>query len=312
MSEKMYTIGELSKLSGVSVRRIRFYADKGLLPPSTRTFSGYRVFSEADAARLDLIRALREAGVGLGIIKKVLSRRLSLSEVLEMRLETLESDIASQRRIAAVLRATLKIPNPTEPDLRRLWTMTTLSNTQFRAMIERFFDKAAEGAEISDAWRRQMIDAGTAGLPDDPTAEQIDAWNEITAIITDDSFVAEMRAGMSSMWTGGFDAATYAKASGATMREVQAAIAAGEKPASEAGRAIARDWLESSAEAMRREPDEAFMEWHLDQYRKHHSRSARYQELLAILRGDNSGKAQGAEWRWINDAMRALLAGRLN
>ncbi|MGO4840581.1 MerR family DNA-binding transcriptional regulator, partial [Rhizobiaceae sp. 2RAB30] len=35
----MYTIGELSKLSGVSVRRIRFYADKGLLPPSTRTFS---------------------------------------------------------------------------------------------------------------------------------------------------------------------------------------------------------------------------------------------------------------------------------
>ncbi|WP_216361261.1 MerR family DNA-binding transcriptional regulator [Caulobacter mirabilis] len=49
MSEEMYTIGELSRLSGVSVRRLRFYSDKGLLPPATRTESGYRLYSEADA-----------------------------------------------------------------------------------------------------------------------------------------------------------------------------------------------------------------------------------------------------------------------
>ena len=34
MKQRTYGIGEASRLSGVSVRRLRFYADKGLLPPA--------------------------------------------------------------------------------------------------------------------------------------------------------------------------------------------------------------------------------------------------------------------------------------
>lgn len=120
MNGRTYSIGELSALSGVTVRRIRFYSDKGLLPPAARTAAAYRVFSEADLARLDLIRALREAGLSLETIRKVLSRRLTLAGVLRMRLGTLEAEIASRRRIAAVLKATLRISDPTESDLRRL------------------------------------------------------------------------------------------------------------------------------------------------------------------------------------------------
>src|ERR1700722_18926519 len=108
MTGSSHTIGEISNVSGVSVRRIRFYSDKGLLPPMGRTSKGYRVYSESDLARLDLIRALRDAGVGLGTIRKMLSRRLTLTEVLQMRLGTLEAEIVSRRRIAAVLRATLR------------------------------------------------------------------------------------------------------------------------------------------------------------------------------------------------------------
>jgi DNA-binding transcriptional MerR regulator len=48
MNGTAYTIGELSGLSGVPVRRIRFYSDKGLLPPKARTATGYRVYSETD------------------------------------------------------------------------------------------------------------------------------------------------------------------------------------------------------------------------------------------------------------------------
>ena len=116
MSAKAYTIGELSGLSGVPVRRIRFYSDRGLLPPQARTASGYRVYSETDLARLGLIRALRDAGVSLETIRKTLSRRLTLTEVLRMRLGTLEAEIASRRRITAVLRATLRAPEPTNPN----------------------------------------------------------------------------------------------------------------------------------------------------------------------------------------------------
>ena len=117
MNGKTYTIGELSGLSGVSVRRIRFYSDKGLLRPAARTASGYRIYSQADLARLDLIRALRDAGVSLEAIRKILSCRLTLTDVLRMRPGTLEAEIASRRRIAAVLRATLRASEPTDPIL---------------------------------------------------------------------------------------------------------------------------------------------------------------------------------------------------
>ncbi|MGO4675461.1 MerR family transcriptional regulator [Bosea sp. 2YAB26] len=308
MKEERHTIGELAKLSGVSVRRIRFYSDSGLLPPATRTFSNYRVYSAEDVARLDLIRALRDIGLGLAVIRKFLSRRLSLTDVLTMRLRALEAEIASQRRVAAVLRATLKSPDPTETDLRRLWTVTTLSNAQFRLLVERFYDEVAGGAQMDDAWKRQMIEASTPELPDDPTPAQIDAWAELTVIITDESYMAEMRANAGAMSTAEFDPAAYAEAANRTLAKVRAAMDDSAKPDSASGAAIAREWLEDSARAMNRAPDRAFLDWHLDQYRKHHARSIRYQQLLAILRGDDAGGPAGSEWHWINEAMRPLLA----
>ncbi|MFE0018073.1 MerR family transcriptional regulator [Mesorhizobium sp. NPDC059054] len=310
MSEKMHTIGDLSRLSGISVRRIRFYSDKGLLPPTTRTFSNYRVYSDADVARLDLIRALREAGISLAAIRKILSRRLSLKEVLAMRLETLEAEITSRRRIATVLRTTLKIDQPTETDLRRLWTMTILSQTQMRTEMERFYDKVAVHADMSEDWKRQMIDASMPELPDHPTALQIDAWNEITAMITDGSFLAEMQADTTTMWNGEFDPEAYADAAHSILAKVRAAIDEGQDPVSPTGAAIAREWLEKSAKAMRRKPDRAFLDWHLGQYRKHHARSARYQELLAVLRGEEPNQKPGNEWQWINEAIMPLLTDR--
>lgn len=308
MIEKTYTIGELAKLSGVSVRRIRFYSDRGLLPPTGRTAKGYRVYGDADVARLDLIRALRAAGVGLDLVRSVVSRHRSLTDVLSVRLETLEAEIASQRRIAAVLRATLRATEPTEADLRRLWAMTNLSNAQVRTMIERFFDRVVDDTTIDAAWKRQMIEISTPELPDDPTPEQIDAWNEIAAIITDESYIAEVRSSTASMWRADFDPAAYAAASNATIAKVRAAIDDGEAPTSSAGRRIAREWLDASAKAMKRAPDDALLQWHLDQYRKYHSRSLRYQKLLAVLRGDDTKKTAGGEWLWINEAMKPLLA----
>lgn len=308
MKDERYTIGELAKLSGVSVRRIRFYSDTGLLPPATRTYSNYRVYSADDVARLDLIRALRDIGLGLAVIRKILSRRLSLTDVLTMRLRALEAEIASQRRVAAVLRATLKTPDPTETDLRRLWTVTTLSNAQFRLLVERFYDEVAGGAQMADAWKRQMIEASTPELPDDPTPRQIDAWAELTAIITDESYMVEMRANTSAMWTDAFDPTAYAEAANRILAKVRAAMEDGATPDSARGAAIAQEWLEGSASAMKRTPDQAFLEWHLDQYRKHHARSIRYQQLLAILRGDDTGSPTGSEWHWINEAMGPLLA----
>lgn len=303
MSDRIYTIGELSRLSGVPVRRLRFYSDQGLLPPTARAESGYRLYVGEDLARLDLILALRDADVGLEDIRAILARKRSLGEVLKLRLQALEAEILARRRVAAALRAALRTAEPTHQDLRRLWTVTKLSQTEFRAAVARFYDQVADGARMDDDWRRQMIDAGTPPLPDDPTPTQVDAWTELMGILSDKDYIAEVRANMARMWNDQFDPAAYAAASEATFARVRAAIAKGLLPASSEGAAIARFWLESSARAMKAEPDHAFLDWQLEQYRKLQSRSIRYQELMAILQGGQPATAAGEEWRWIVQAM---------
>ena len=307
MSEKHHTIGALSKLSGVSVRRIRFYSDMGLLPPALRTSSNYRVYSDADAVRLDLIGALREAGVSLSAIGQILSQHLSLKQVLRMRLDALEAELAVQQRIATVLRATLDMEDPTETDLRRLWTMTTLSKAQMRGRIEHLLDRMSNKAKMDADWRAKMLEAATPELPENPSPGQIDAWNEIAQMLGDEDYIAAIAEDADTMLNDTFDSAAYAAATDATLASVRAAIAEGEDPASPTGHKIARAWLDASAVAMRRTPDETFLRWHLDQYRKHHARSARYQELLAILRGDTPGERDRDPWFWINQAMGSLL-----
>lgn len=307
MDDRIYTIGELSKLSGITVRKLRFYSDRGLLPPTVRAESGYRMYSAADLERLGLILALRDAGVSLAEIGNILSNRLAISAVLELRLKALEAEIKSKRRVAAALRAAIRVPDPTTDDLRRIWTVTKLSQTEFRTAIERFFEDVASEANVSPEWKKQMIDASTPDLPDDPTPEQVDAWTEIMAFVSDKEYAMELRNSMSSMWDGAFDPAAYAEASNATFARVREAIDKGEKPESETGKAIARDWLVSSAKAMNRTPDKAFLEWHDNQYRKYHGRSARYYELLRILRGDREPDKISEEWSWINAAMAGAL-----
>lgn len=125
MVSERITIGALARRSGVPVKTLRFYSDEGLLPPAGRTASGYRVYGEDAVVRLDLIRTLREAGLGIAAIKAIFARDLTLTEALRLRLDAVEAHIASLQHIAAALRAALR-SEPTEADIRRLCTVTRL------------------------------------------------------------------------------------------------------------------------------------------------------------------------------------------
>lgn len=306
MGMKRYGIGELARLTGLSVRRIRFYSDKGLLPPTTRTVSNYRVYTDLDLARLDLIRALRGAGVGLKDIGKLLARQMSLAEVLRTRLEILDAEIVARRRVAAVLRATLRSHDPTDADLRRLWMMTALSNARMAALVEQFVERISEGAAIDDGWRDRLVDVGTPELPDDPTPEQIEAWSELATMLADPAFIAELRAEMADMWSGDFDPAAYRAAAEQIHGAIRAAMVAGIDPGSGRAREIGRDWLRRSAAAMARVPDGAFLDWHLRQYDNHHGRTARYRQLMATLQGQAADAPAANEWTWMHQVLLAL------
>ena len=68
----MLTISQLASYAGVTVRAVRHYHAKGLLPEPARDHSGYRRYDAAAVVQLVRIRTLAEAGVPLSRVSELL------------------------------------------------------------------------------------------------------------------------------------------------------------------------------------------------------------------------------------------------
>jgi len=68
-----YFVGELARLSGVSVRTLHHYDQIGLLKPAQTALNGYRVYGRAEALRLQEILFYRAMGLGLAGIAELLA-----------------------------------------------------------------------------------------------------------------------------------------------------------------------------------------------------------------------------------------------
>lgn len=71
----MYQIGEVSALTEVPEKTIRYYEEIGLLPPAERSPNGYRVYDEIDVERLRFIRRARALDFALDEIMEILAFR---------------------------------------------------------------------------------------------------------------------------------------------------------------------------------------------------------------------------------------------
>jgi DNA-binding transcriptional MerR regulator len=106
----MLSVTELAKTCGLSRSTILYYESVGLLRPARRTASRYRVYGEREAARLQQIRAYRDAGLTLDNVRELLDERgaSDASSVLQRRLAELGSEIERlrehQRSILALLK----------------------------------------------------------------------------------------------------------------------------------------------------------------------------------------------------------------
>ena len=67
----MMTVHEVSALTGVSIRALRYYDEIGLLPPAQHTEAGYRLYDEAALERLQQILLFRELEFPLREIKAI-------------------------------------------------------------------------------------------------------------------------------------------------------------------------------------------------------------------------------------------------
>ncbi|NHC15740.1 MerR family transcriptional regulator [Motilibacter deserti] len=69
----MLTIGQLAAYAGVTIRAVRHYHAKGLLPEPDRDRSGYRRYDAAAVVELIRIRTLADAGVPLSRVRELLA-----------------------------------------------------------------------------------------------------------------------------------------------------------------------------------------------------------------------------------------------
>src|SRR6267154_2019545 len=101
--DTLYSIGDLARRTGLTVRAIRFYSDSGIVPPTDRSPAGYRLYGIDAVARLDLVRTLRGLGLDLPTIRQVVDREVSLPEVAAAHAEALAVQIRTLRLRRAVL-----------------------------------------------------------------------------------------------------------------------------------------------------------------------------------------------------------------
>ena len=130
-----YTIGDLARRTGLSVRTIRFYSDAGVVPPSRRSAAGYRLYDAEALARLETARTLRELGLDLGTVTCILDRERSLGDVVALHADALDTQIRILRLRRAVLRAVAK-RNTTLEEMELMHNLAKLVRRRVREMWE--------------------------------------------------------------------------------------------------------------------------------------------------------------------------------
>ncbi|MEV4054682.1 MerR family transcriptional regulator [Amycolatopsis sp. NPDC049688] len=200
MSERRWSIGELARASGVTVRTLHHYDRIGLVSPGERTAAGHRRYLEADIRRLYRVRTLCGMGLSLDEVAVVLRNAGddpgSLRGLLTAQLADLEARAARIAESAQRLRGLLArlagetMPAP-EQFLAALEPMSVdagryLSAAQLATITERAAQLGSGAVEtLKTEWlelftrlRQHVLD----GTPvDDPAVRELVARWRATA-----------------------------------------------------------------------------------------------------------------------------------
>jgi DNA-binding transcriptional MerR regulator len=67
----LYSLGEVSEISGLSARTVRYYEEQELLPGVRRRAGGRRIYSDGELERLRFIQRLKTLGLSLAEIREL-------------------------------------------------------------------------------------------------------------------------------------------------------------------------------------------------------------------------------------------------
>jgi DNA-binding transcriptional MerR regulator len=278
------------------VRTLRFWSDKGALPPVARSASGYRLYEAESVARVELVRTLRELGLGLDDVCRVLSGRTTVAEVADAHVAALDAQIRSLKVSRAVL-STVSKRGSTAEETALMNRLARLSAAERKQIIEEFKEEVFGGLDVEprlgDRLRTLSID-----LPDDPTPEQVDAWIELAELVRDPGFRARLRTWMelntpvpgqhrppgASIW--------WARKVVQTVAEVRKRGVGPEGP--EAAEVLPELFGDADRTAVLRSLDAGI-----------EAGAERYRRLVARVRGQDSAPDATEELEWLARALRA-------
>ncbi len=109
---KMYLIGELAKRCNVTNDTLRFYEKNGLLIPSGRSSSGYRLYNDDNLAQIRFILKAKQLGLMLDEIQELLDIRLEATKhscaevkaITQTKLNTIDKKIEQLTEIRTALK----------------------------------------------------------------------------------------------------------------------------------------------------------------------------------------------------------------
>jgi DNA-binding transcriptional MerR regulator len=254
-----YSIGELARRTGLTIKAVRFYSDRGLVPPSGRNTAGHRRYDDAALARLDLVRTLRDLGLGLASIRRIVDGEATVAELAARHAEALELEIRVLRLRRAVLTAVAR-RGPTPEETTLMHKLARMSEAERRRLVDDFLADALGDRPDLIGVARTL----TPELPENPSPEQIEAWVELAELTQDAEFRALLRR-LVEQHKGGLRRDLAA--------EARDAVEAGVAPDSPRAAVI--------VDGLGRDPAE-LREW-LDAVND--PRRARYLELLAVING---------------------------
>lgn len=78
VQQATHQIGEVADRVGLSLRTVRYYEEIGLIEPSDRTSGGFRLYTDDDIARLELIKRMKPLGFTLDEMRDLLEVRRRL------------------------------------------------------------------------------------------------------------------------------------------------------------------------------------------------------------------------------------------
>jgi DNA-binding transcriptional MerR regulator len=178
-----HTVSQVARLAGISVRTLHHYDDVGLLSPSSRSDSGYRLYEHRDLERLQEVLLLRELGFSLDEIKGALHDpdhdRVVL---LRSQRDLINGKIAHLRRLITSLDTAINAHGEG----------TTMNEAQ---MFEVFgdFDPRNYEAEVEDRWSGDLLDESRRRTSSYSKAQWKDAMAEGDGVTNE--FAVAKRAG---------------------------------------------------------------------------------------------------------------------